>query len=569
MDNLKQQLVLASKSGELLSIARELYFSEKEERDNLSQALASLHNAGKINVITEFQKKHDFFMNRHILEGTLPLITEPVSNVMECVRYLTLEAGHDMAAGIIISPFIEFMSADERRPEEVLRIALNAVDEQLDFIAPALLAGTKLNLLKYLPQAIELSQHANAHIRIRATQALGRIQYNEKSNLVSDAVTAIEFTVSGNFDELLFASALRTSYSLYNQDSAIEHRVINILKVILKHHDDHILCIASEILFLETDIPKTIVDILLNALTHTKPINKGTLDNIDHGLERLIKRSETESVINFLEHILLDAREISITQFDSLCHAITSDSNILNAIITRWLLSKKVRLGRCAADLLPMGSERGIPLEADYQQLEGLTEDTYIFLARKACGWFFMHQISATSFILSLIDKIPEADHQEITKILFNPLLISFPGSVKEHLENALENASDRKASIINQAVEQFDEYHKGLKDAYSIKELQPSEAHKEMHYRRHARLMSESQEQADKHSIWRQITTMLLYGSKYIHYIKNGPEGQSTRQETPLQHFSYSIEFPLLDNLDHNGLEHMLRHFRLEGCSS
>ena len=91
------------------------------------------------------------------------------------------------------------------------------------------------------------------------------------------------------------------------------------------------------------------------------------------------------------------------------------------------------------------------------------------------------------------------------------------------------------------------------------------------MYYRRHARLMSESQEEADKHSIFRDIVTrsMLLYGKKSIHYIRNGPEGQVTRQEIPLQHLSCSIELPLLDNLDHNGLERMLLNFRLEGCTS
>lgn len=56
MQDLNQQLILAYKSGEFLSKARKLYLSEKEERDNLSQALADIHNSGTLNVIAEFRK---------------------------------------------------------------------------------------------------------------------------------------------------------------------------------------------------------------------------------------------------------------------------------------------------------------------------------------------------------------------------------------------------------------------------------------------------------------------------------------------------------------------------------
>ena len=275
MDNLKQQLLLAAKSGDFLSKATEFYFVEKY---NVSLELAKLHNNRTLNVIAEFQKlnrtdqQHDFFTAIHLLEAVLPSISEPVADVMECIKHLTLETGDDMMAGNLISPFIDYMSADAGRPKEALNIALKEIDPQFDFITLALLAGTKLNLTEYAPQAIELCQHPNIDIRIRATHALGRIQYSENLPLLSDAMAAIEFSISAEFDEMLFASALRSSYSLYSQDNTTEPRILAAFKIILEHHEDNILHTASKILNSKSNIPEPLVDVL--ACTDTYKTNQ-------------------------------------------------------------------------------------------------------------------------------------------------------------------------------------------------------------------------------------------------------------------------------------------------------
>ncbi len=182
-----------------------------------------------------------------------------------------------------------------------------------------------------------------------------------------------------------------------------------------------------------------------------------------------------------------------------------------------------------------------------------------------------MHQISAVSFILSLIEEASDKDVEAITEILFNPLLISFPDSVKKYLEKELENASGKITHVAQELIARLEKHHENLKSANDIKELQPSEAHRETCFRRDSRRMSLSQEEAAKKSILRTLVTssVMLYGNKSIYYTHHGPEKQATRQEVPLQEFNYSVELPTLDFLDHNRLEYMLYSFRLEGCSS
>jgi hypothetical protein len=580
MSNIKKQLIASSKAGNFLVKIFTFYSQEKNDQKDLEKHLIDLHNTGKINIIKEFHKlknideAYNFFKTREILEPVLPKISAPANTVMECVKHLISEAGNDMAADTLIAPFIEFMAADEKRADEVLNISLEEIDEKFDSITPAILAGAKLNLKVYASKTIELSQHSNIQIQTRAIHAIGRIDYNKDNDLIVNAITAIESSISNNFNELLFATVLRSSYSLCNHNSVLDKRVAKIFKTVLKNHNDHILHIASSILGFENNIPNPIVKLLLGALTHTKPQNKGTLLHIDCGLKKLLEKNqakEIDNVIIFLEKILLKESNISITQFISVQQEIICNAKILNKIVTKWLLSKKSRLGKAASDLVSNISQQPLHLSVDRKKLPKLDNDTYLFLAKKACGWFFFQPVSAVSFILSLLDKAPENERQKIAEIVFNPLLISYPGSVKEYLESMLPNASKIQAPIISTVIKRFENYHNELEKAQKTRELIPSVAHREIYHRYHTRMMEQSMQEAEKDSLFSHLVTkkLILYGNKAINYFKLNPEEIGNRQEMELQSHSLSVEVPTMEYLNSNGLEYIRLNFQLEGCTS
>ena len=491
---------------------------------------------------------------------------------MECVKHLAVKAGEEYVAGAMIQAFIKYMENDSSRPEEALDIALKKNDVKFDFITSSIVTGSKIDLHKYLLRAIELSKHSDTKIKNCAIYALGQISY-EENILINNSVEAIKSIVCQDYNIVVFSSALTASYSLYKQCKSLEKTVIEIFQVILKEKDDDILHTASELLFFEaTKIPESIVKLLLAALSNTKPQNIRTIDNIDQGLQIFFKKGYEDIVISFLENILLDNREISIKQFDSLSREIANSQDHLNMLITRWLLSKNVRLGRCVSDLLPFEPEGGIALSVDKRQLSDFIEGVHVFLAKKACGWLFInHQISATAFIISLIELAPDKDIKSIIEILFNPLLISYPGSVKDYLNRVFKSASEKITYALQKLFDKFEKYHKALQSTCKIKELHPSQAHREAHNRWHSRLMLASHEEASKNSILSMIAThsVLLYGKKSIYYIHHGPKDQGTRQETPLQEFSFSVELPAMDVLNHNQLQLTLQKFKLEGCIS
>ncbi|CAK8721099.1 hypothetical protein GMJAKD_10295 [Candidatus Electrothrix aarhusensis] len=404
--SLEKQLVDGLVSGTLLEAIRCIRLNNRADREALGQEIAALHNAGKINAIAEFRKlnrsgqQHDFFMIRRVLEKALPIIDAPVVAVMDCVKHLVEEAGNDMAAGTLIPPFIEFCEANAKRPDEVLSAALNEIDDTFDFITPAITAGSNLQLEQYAHKAVELCSHENVLIRSRAVHALGRIKYYDREGLIIKSLQAIQAAIEQDCDEYLYAAALRSVFALFKADSKQEDFVVTLTKDILQNPTDTILYEASQLFFFEAKIlPVTLIDLLLQALLNTNHEHHGTIKNIDSGLCRLLQRGMQEKVISFLEGILVQEKyRFSTKQFNGLIREfVENKERSLDILLTRWLLSKQVALGRAAADLLEDSTDDGIAVAADLDQLQEFPEGVRVFLARKACGWFFHKQISAAS----------------------------------------------------------------------------------------------------------------------------------------------------------------------------
>ncbi|WLE98677.1 MAG: hypothetical protein QTN59_07510 [Candidatus Electrothrix communis] len=579
MSLLEKQIVDSVQSGTFLEVVHRIYRDNFDEKEMIGKEVAALHNAGKIDIIAEFRKLNssdqqlDFFMIRHVLEKALPSIDAPVISVMDCVKHLTEEAGNDMAAGTLILPFIAFCEANSARPDEILSAALIDIDDTFDFITPAITAGSNLQLEQYANKAVELCSHENILIRSRAVHALGRIKYHDHEDLIIKFLQAIQTTLELDCDDYLYVAALRSIFALFKAESNQEYFAVTLTKNILQNPTDTILYEASQLFFFEAKIlPVTLIDLLLQALISINHEHHGTIRNIDSGLCSLLQRGMQEKVTSFLEEILVqEKQEFSAKQFNGLTREFFENKErSLDILITRWLLSKQVSLGRAAAGLLEDSPDDGIAVTADLDQLQALPEGIRVFLARKACGWFFHKQISAASFIMSLIDTAPNDEIEEITEILFHPLLISYSGSVKDHLVKTVEEEPSEKVKlVINAVLERLNIYHESLESP--IDELVPIQTQRETHLRYMSRLMAESYKAARKDSIFLSFTTTshLLYGSRAVHCFENEFVGQKARQEIPMQEMSHSFEFPALEYLDPHSLDYKLRTFRIEGCDS
>ena len=365
MSEIRDNLLSASKNGNFLEVVDQTYLQQnRDDRHSLGKEIAILHNEGLINAISEFRqltnetKSADFFTTRHVFEHALPELDAPVSSVMDCVKHLVAEAGNDMAAGIIFTPFIKYCEADSNRPKEVLQIATGTEDgEWLDFIISAIIAGSNLQLSEFVDIAIELSGNSNLKIQIQATFAIGRINYSSNILLVAKAFKALEKVIKSKDDDHLYAAALKSAFSLYMADKSLENKLIKLFHSAMIHKDDFTLHAAAEIFGFDTkNIPDKLLDVLLEMLKEIKPQNKNSIDRIGWGLQHLMKIGQEDRVIPFLEYLLVNNKDLSIKTFYSVCHDLYGNNHsVLNKLITKWFLSQKMPLCKAVIDIVNLG----------------------------------------------------------------------------------------------------------------------------------------------------------------------------------------------------------------------
>lgn len=578
MDELKEKLLKANVDGNFFEFIKEVYYEDRKGEKVLPSHLVDLHNEGILNLVelfTSFKNKtenHDFFSVRRVFEEVLPDINAPVKDVADCVKHLTLEAGQDMAAYMLLSPFKEFCKKDPDRTKALFDIALTNIDEDFDHLSTAIEAGASNDEITYVNQAIKLLIHENKLIIQRAIFALGRIDFQDKM-LLEQVAIAINKSSSSSPNDVILATSMRALFAVVSQSDDLERLFLDFLNTHSEHLDDRYIHAASEILFYDgKKVSGNVEPKLLNICSYTKPENKGTINNIDYALERILKRNSFDVCFVFLESFFeLSEYKLSVKHFESFVRELHNHRDThLSALLTRWLLSKKIKLGKYASDLL-RDSDKGISIGFERSYVTKENKGVHLFLARKACGWFFNQPRTAISLIESLVLDAPEDELIEIQQLIFHPLCVSYPGSIRDHLETLKESKEDRVKQIATDVLSEYEEYQASVKAAFKINELSPSEQDRHTYWRYHNKLMSESMKQAKSKSFLTSLfagnESVLLYGNKSIHYIHHGE--QKTRQEVPLSEISTSFEFASMHNLDPHGLESMIWQFKAVGCTS
>lgn len=578
MNEVQQNLHDAAQRGEVLDEIRRMYLEDFENHKAIAKEVAIAHNEGIIDVITEYQalKEHsedsDFFGLRQVFEDALPYLEAPVADVISCMKHLVTATNGDMTANWIFPSFAEFCKAKAGRPDEVLDIALADIDESFDFISVAIVSGAHFDKATSANKAIELCKHDNLYVRSRAVYALGRIDYGDEVDLICLAFEALEEVVGSTEEDMVLAPALRAVVSLPRANDPDE-KVLRLISGILEKAGDQVRHAASECLFYDRkNLADGMVEACLESLIHVNIENTGTLRNIDYALSDLLKKKTADLAIDYLEKLILQNDErIALKTFSSLMNELQHNQvGVLNKLITRWFLLKNSKLARHTTQLVRNSSEREISVEADLSQITGRPKGSHIYLARKACGWFFMYPKSAAGYMLSLVETAPNDEVLLIRELLFYPLLMSYSKGLKEYLENFSDEATGNLKQVIQDALGELNDYHEELSSTGTIAALHPVQSNREAYWRYYQRLMDEAHKKAPK-GIFTEIcaTSVLLYGNSSIHYIHRGDDDAPVRQVVPMASYETSVEFPSLENVNPHSLHNLLLTLKLEECDS
>ncbi|MGG6294931.1 hypothetical protein ACQ4M4_10935 [Leptolyngbya sp. AN02str] len=575
-----QKLLEATNDHEILQIIDKAWISSlrKGKDRTFAEELIQLHNSKQIDLVHVFSTLENransdirFFSVRNIFEELLPNLNAEMSQVMDCVLHLVAQAGQDLTACILFRPFIEYCSAETTRPKQGLRLIEDSADKYKPFLVSVLTAGSQADFEHYFHEAIRLVNDKDIGIRREAVCSLGSLRYPEDLYYVDEAFQVLESAVNKEADDILLASAVKVAFDLYQRNNLLTDRATQLVDSALLKGGDTALWAASRLFGFDCkDLPESLVDVLLKHLLRVNPNHKGTLDNIDYGVNHLFSSGAYEKGLKFIERMLSSHKEaISLKVFDSTSHnLIQNKNNILGRIVTRWFLQGKQELCEGIVSILEVVHGHELLISLEQEELEELESEAIIFVARKSIGYLFFQPVSAASVIISLMSFTSnDKTIQTLSSLLFDPLLINYSGKVGDYLKAQLEtHVNTHVRQGVQRAIESFESYIEDLKSIGDIPELHPSQENREVYRRRMTRQMSEAMKNAEKESVFLSIITksILLYGRKSIDYVY-GPDGESRRMEMPLKSFGTEMEFPRLDNIDPFGLDYMIRIFRAE----
>ena len=470
---------------------------------------------------------------------------------------------------MLIDPYIKFCVKSPLRAYEAIELIQKDTDNLVDLLSPTLIAGARGDVVLYVQKAIDFAKHHNHEARKRAIFSLGRIQYQTKKILVNMAINFIVETVKREDDDPLLGNAVRAAFDIYRQNSSTVDQVTYIFSDALEKGADITLHTASEVFGFHTDeIPVPLLNILLKHLVDVQPEHKGTLDNIDFGLEKLLAtENRQEAAISFLEQLLTNG-DIEIEVFDSATRLLLKNENdLLNRLMTRWFLGGEQALCRAIEQIIKLSHDKKLILAATPDELVNADSIRLIFLARKAIGYSFSDPVTATSILLSLLTFAEDEQiRSAITQLIFDPLLLNYPGQVGEYLREQRDVDNARIKAASQQAIQEYDKYIEDMRGVEKLSEHRPPVVNREAFRTYHSRKVHQYRREAEKHAVFTQIAkqSVLLYGTKSINYIGE-PYARNRRMELSLQRHSFSIEIPRMQNIDPFGLDYMLRIFRHE----
>jgi len=574
MDDLNQIFSSAYKDGKLLETIHEKARENWKNLDVLVADLIRLHNSKDINLIASFSTLKnelnsgaEFFSTRHILEKSLPELDAPIAEVMECVINLVKEAGQDMAAGTLLPPFTDFCASNASRPREAISLIEKLPEKYFDLLPQVIIAGARLDVELYLDIAVRLAKSDDIELRRRVAFSLGRIENIKESRLIEKAILCLEGAVQEETDDRLLGNVIDSVFNLWKQTKTHVERITVIIDKALLQGDDYTLHIGARLFGFNKEIPTSILDSFLTHLLRIKPENTGSLNYLDHGLTYLIEQGSHKGIV-FLENLLLENPEkLSIIIFDSTMRELfKNQNNILNRLMTRWFINGDRVLCDGISGITGLAHENNIQLAVDPSDFDCSQSNLIIFLARKAIGYLFSTPVTAASILVSLMHYATGETMQILINLLFDFLLINYPGDVGDYLRKKIGTETEDVKKSLETTIKLYDDYFEGIKSTGNIPELYPSQSQRDTYNRRFSKIMEQAMKDAQKDSVFLSFvsTSVLLYGRKSIDYVYS-TDGQFNRMEIPLQAHSTEIEFPRITNIDPFGLDYTLRVFRAE----
>ena len=555
------ELIRLYEAGELAAELARYHEGPEETEETFLQRCIELHNDKKIDLVIvpcepSFKNipAHDFFTAQQFYCEAIPKLDGDVTALMECCRALIEQAGADGAAGLPNDAFRLWCQNNPVEGAVVISKARSGDDLAKRFVTFALQAAGNVDL------AVDFVQSYDDERRLFGMAALGRMTIDDPSK-AQEAIRVLEPYLSARNDDNVRANALFTTFDVLKKHNDAQ-KASSFIEAAADQPGPATLHSLAQVIWLQNKLlaPQAI-QTALDALQTVQSGHRGTLRILDFGLQKLLGTENGLMVLDFLTAKLRDDK-ITLDSFSTTAsELIQNNRQRLYKIIVSWFLSGSIALCENVERLIPFDEKR--PFNANIAAL-GLPSAHQVFLCRKAIGFLFLRPVICCSILVSVLRGRDKNAADEVTDLLFEPLLVNYSGNVVEYLKKI--TTDDPAHAAVHKALERHQAYIAGLEATGLIKELHPSDYERDVVRQRTSDEMRAAQKAAEHHSVLLSTVrrSTLLYGKRSLTYLLD-EDGSRRAVALDLQSVGVSFEMPRHDVLDPVGLDFMLRVFRVE----
>ena len=570
-DDVSEVLQKAKGNDSVLGALLTLQPTVEVERKIFISQIISLHNSGEINLFLEFKKLRNdqqgpnFFLTRHIFEEALPNLQGPSLEAAKCTVHLIIEAGQDMVASTPVNAFRLFLDASPTRPSEVLAL-IEQDPVALSMLLPVTIAaGFARYRAVFTKEVVRLSQSQSIDLRRPAVFSLGSIELLEHEEVPEEVTRALEAVVAEVDDDGAMAAVLSAATALFGEHRKAASRLEAVIRDALEKGGKWALDAASSAFVSRSErLGPRLIELLAGRLREVPLANSGTIDKIDLGISSLLNSASQDVVLSLLEAILrCSPSDKQLKNFANAKYTILTSPTLLSKVVTRWIASGEVTLCKGAADLVQEAGRQGSIIEADADELPLKDDESLAFIGRKAMGYFFWGPAMAASFVVSLMRL---GAINSLKKLLLDPLLLNYPGSVQKFLQDRSKSESTAVREGINECLQAIEDYFTNIPSGADLRELRPSETQRAAFHRSFSQRMSNSFAAAQAEMPFLSLVkrSVVLYGRGSVHQVVH-QDGTLHRSDLMFKTLGAEMEFPRMGQIDEIGMQWQLRSFRAE----
>ena len=543
-----------------------LGLDNKDRKRELGSFLAELHNSGEIALLSDV----NLDAIRELEHNDLWKVFGPLSDAIEHVagdypavqrfaECLADRAGNDLASN---TPIVAFIRWCEKNPSQARKIITGVREGQEDCKRSGVFALQGLNDFHCLAEFLEDDR---AEIRSIGFRALGRLK-NMPSQNDETGIDACLSEIQNISSVDARNAAIEAAYRIWDKEAGGEkYRQNEVIETLLAQPtDEDLVRLCAMLCYHKNASTRQTISAVLGKSQDLSSGFEAASHRIDLALTSKDDRWSFKEVVALME-VMVPRLEKPATskRFHNFCEWVWEPANA-SYLFARWLNAGDFSLCSFLAEMVSSG-DRGAALPLFQRDVPPEAVDQ-VFLARKCIGFFWLHEITAASILLSLVEHGRPDAVPEIERLLWEPLLLSYSSELKPYLEKQMIDAAPAVAKAVKGLITRHDAYIEGLEKVREISELEPSnEARRAAAMKDHKR-NADIQKQARKMSVFVDLghSVTMLYGRKYFTMI-TGVSGQSFPSICPLSEHTYSFDFPRMSVVDPIGFNGLVSACRIE----